>query len=238
MSFPGLTILKPELDTEVKDIFAGVWSERDGEVVPEPEDLKLGNDAVKLNATVLYADISSSSALVDSYKAQFAAEIYKTFLICAAKIIKDEEGVITAYDGDRVMGVYIGGSKNTHAVRTALRINAAVLHVVNPALKTQYSTSLYELKHVVGIDTSELLVGRIGVRNDNDLVWVGRAANYAAKLSAVKEGFATYITDSVYGNMHDKVKYALGGEDMWESRNWTTMNKMTIYRSNYYWTLV
>lgn len=100
MSFPGLTVLKPELDTAVKDIFRGAWSERDGEVVPEPEDLKLGNDAVKLDATALYADISSSTDLVDSYESQFAAEIYKAFLICAAKIIKDEEGVITAYDGD------------------------------------------------------------------------------------------------------------------------------------------
>ena len=126
MSFPDLTILKPELDIAVKNIFAGVWSERDREVVPEPEDLKLGNDAVKLNATVRYADISSSTALVDSYRAQFAAEIYKVFLVCAAKIIKDEDGVITAYDGDRVMGVFIGGSKNTHAGRTALRINAVL----------------------------------------------------------------------------------------------------------------
>ncbi len=233
-----MTILKSELDTAVKDIFAGVWSERDGEVVPESEDLKLGNDAVKLDATVLYADMSGSTVLVDSYKAQFAAEVYKTFLICAAKIIKDEDGVITAYDGDRVMGVFIGDSKNTNAVRTALRINAAVLHIVNPALKTQYSTSPYRLRHVVGVDTSELLVGRIGVRNDNDLVWVGRAANYAAKLSALNEGFATYITNSVYDNIHHTVKNALGGEDMWESRSWTAMNNMTIYRSNYYWTVV
>ncbi len=92
-----MTILKPELDTAIKNIFAGAWSERAGEVVPEPKDLKLGNDAVKLDTIVLYADISGSTVLVDSYKAQFAAEVYKTFLICAAKIIKDEEGVITAW---------------------------------------------------------------------------------------------------------------------------------------------
>lgn len=233
-----MTILKPDLDTAVQDIFRGAWSERDGEVVPEPKDLKLGNDAAKLNATVLYADISDSTTLVDSYEAQFSAEIYKTFLVCAARIIKDEEGVITAYDGDRVMGVFIGDGKNTHAVRTALRIHAAVLRIVNPALKAQYPISPYVLKHVVGVDTSELLAGRIGVRNDNDLVWVGRAANYAAKLSALNEGFATYITDSVYGNMHDKVKYALSGEDMWESRNWTLVNNVTIYRSNYFWTAI
>ena len=33
----------------------------------------------------------------------------------------------------------------------------------------------------LGIDTSKLFVARTGIRKSNDLVWVGRAANYAAK---------------------------------------------------------
>jgi len=28
---------------------------------------------------------------------------------------------------------------------------------------------------------------RVGVREDNDIVWIGRAANYAAKLCALSE---------------------------------------------------
>lgn len=231
-------VLKEDLEAAVKQIFAETWSERDGTVVPGPEALKLGNDAVNLDATVLYADISGSTILVDSYESWFAAEIYKTFLACAAKIIKDENGVITAYDGDRVMGVFIGDSKNTSAVRTALRINTAVSQVITPALNRQYPTLLYDLKHVVGVDTSKLLVSRIGVRNDNDLVWVGRAANYAAKLSALNDGFAIYITDSVYDTMHETVKYALGKENMWQARNWTAMNDMSIYATNYHWTVL
>jgi class 3 adenylate cyclase len=231
-------VLREDLEAAVKQTFAETWSERDGTVVPGPEALQLGNDAVNLDATVLYADISSSTVLVDSYQSRFAAEIYKTFLACAAKIIKDENGVITAYDGDRVMGVFIGDSKNTSAVRTALRINTAVLQVVTPALKAQYPTSPYGLKHVVGVDTSKLLVSRIGVRNDNDLVWVGRAANYAAKLSALNDGFAIYITGSVYESMHETVKYALSKENMWQTRNWTAMSNMNIYASNYYWTVL
>jgi class 3 adenylate cyclase len=70
--------------------------------------VKLGNDAVKLSATVLYADLADSTKLVDGHTKQFSAEIYKTFLHCAAKIIRSEDGVITAYDGDRVMAVFIG----------------------------------------------------------------------------------------------------------------------------------
>ena len=48
--------LKSELQSEVGTIFRSSWSERDGDKVPEAENLRLGNDAVKLKGTVLYAD--------------------------------------------------------------------------------------------------------------------------------------------------------------------------------------
>ncbi len=196
--------LKEDLEAAVRKMFKDPWTERDGEVVPEPDDLKLGNDAVHLNATVLYADISGSTTLVDSCKWHFASEAYKTYLACAARIIKDQGGVITAYDGDRVMGVFIGKSKNTSAVKSAFKINGAVWDIIKPVMKAQYPETNYSLKHVIGVDTSKLSVSRIGVRNDNDLVWVGRAANYAAKLSALNDEFTIYITHSVHDNMHDQ----------------------------------
>ena len=130
--------LGSDLKSEVLGIFRQAWEERDGNVVPESKDLKLSNDAVKLNGTVLYADMTDSTKLVENYKAYFAAEIYKAFLHCAAKIIRSEDGVITAYDGDRVMAVYIGSSKNTQAVKTALKINYAVKEIINPGIKEAY----------------------------------------------------------------------------------------------------
>jgi uridylate cyclase len=198
--------LKATLESEVTTIFRSSWATRDGDKVPEAEDLKLGNDAVKLTGTVLYADLADSTALVQKYKKPFAAEIYKTFLHCAAKILRDEGGTVTAYDGDRVMAVFIGDPKNTPAARAALRINYAMTEIVRPALKKQYPNDTYVPKHVVGIDTSDLFIARTGVRGANDLVWVGRAANYAAKLAALPETYSSYITADVYNGMKDDVK--------------------------------
>lgn len=62
--------LKDDLLTEVKKIFRGSWSERKGQVVPEPQNLLLGNDGVSLDATVLYADMNGSTKLVDSFHAR------------------------------------------------------------------------------------------------------------------------------------------------------------------------
>ena len=190
--------LKDDLEKEVAAVFRAQWTTRDGNVVPSDESLLLGNDAVKLDATVLYADLADSTAMVNQNADYVATEFYKTFLHSAAKVIKSESGVITAYDGDRIMAFYVGDLKNTRAVRTALKIHHAMEYIVKPAKQAQYAHNTSVLKHVVGIDTSTLFVAKTGVRGANDLVWVGRAANYAAKLAALPESHQTYITEEVF----------------------------------------
>jgi class 3 adenylate cyclase len=227
--------LNDDLDKEVSAIFKAAWDTRAGTVVPADDSLRLGNDGVELDATVLYADLADSTKLVDGHIASFAAEVYKTFLHCAAKIIRQEGGTITAYDGDRIMAVYLGTAKNTSAARTALKINYAAEHIINPAMRSQYSSGTYVLKHVVGIDGSKLFVARTGVRGANDLVWVGRAANYAAKLASLPDAYTTYITAQVHNNMNDQVKIATDGRQMWEAVHWNNFDNSIIYRSNWWW---
>lgn len=227
--------LKDDLQKRVKEIFASSWTARDGNVVPDDGSITLGNDAVKLNATVLYADLSGSTSMVDTKDRAFSAEVYKSYLHVAAKIINTENGAITAYDGDRIMAVFIGGSKNSTAARCGLKLNWAVKNIINPAIVDQYGGNYYSVNHVVGIDTSELFIAKTGVRGANDLVWVGRAANYAAKLSGLNS-FPTYITDSVYNSLEERSKFAKD-VDMWQARTWTDMNNMRIYGSTYWWAL-
>lgn len=228
--------LKEDLASNVVNIFATNWAARAGQQVPDPVDVNLGNDAVTLNATVLYADLAESTALVDKYKKPFAAEIYKTYLLCASKLIKNEGGEITAFDGDRVMGVFIGDAKNTSAARCALKINYAVREIINPAIKAQYPQDSYEVRQSVGIDTSELFVARTGMRGSNDLVWVGRAANYAAKLCSLREGsYSSWITKDVYDMLANDAKFGgEGNSPMWEARNWPARG-ITVYCSSWMW---
>lgn len=229
--------LSNDLAKEVREVFQKQWSIRKGQKVPESEDLRLDNDAVTLEGTVLYADLDASTNLVDSYKPAFAAEIYKTYLHCAAKIIRFENGVITSYDGDRIMAVYFGKSKNTSAARSALKINYAVTQIINPILKECYPNTNYVVKQIVGIDTSPLFVARTGIRGSNDLVWVGRAANYAAKLCSLSANYPSRLTGAVYEKLDDSAKYSKDRRSIWERVTWTDMNQMRIYRSNWWWSV-
>jgi len=229
--------LADDLKAQVKTIFHDKWVTRDGQSVPSSENLKLTNDAVKLDATVLYADLSESTKLVETKKNWFAAEIYKAYLHCAAKIISAEGGQITAYDGDRIMAIFIDGSKNTNASRAGFKINFAVREIINPAIKNQYPKANYQIKQSVGIDTSDLFIARTGIRGSNDLVWVGRAANYAAKLAALSADYPTRITADVYNMLNKSMKTSSDGRSMWQKASWNDMNNITIYRSNWWWSV-
>src|SRR5437899_10452025 len=116
-----------------------------------------------------------------------------------------------------------------------MKINNSVLQIVNPAKQSKYTNNTYTLKHAIGIDTSDLFVAKTGVRGANDLVWVGRAANYAAKLSALPSSYATYITKEVYDAMHESVKTSADGRPMCEAVRWNSFDNRTIHRSSWRW---
>ncbi len=231
--------IENDLKYEVGEIFSKQWNIAEGQIVPDPSSLRLSNDARHFErATILYADLSGSTNLVNSYHWQIYGEVYKSFLAVSARIIRSLGGEITSYDGDRIMAVFTGDSQTSSAAKCGLQINWAVRNIVNAALSKQYPDTLYTVKQVVGIDTSELRTARIGVRGDNDLVWIGRAANYAAKLTELNNDYPTWITERAYERLAPWAKFG-GAEkkDMWTKFTWTKMNRITIYGSTWHWSL-
>jgi class 3 adenylate cyclase len=224
-----------EIFEEIRAIFRKRWTTREGRAVPDAEDVGLGNDGVNLTGAVLYADMTDSTELVNRFRPSFAAEIYKAYLLGACRVIRSLGGEITAFDGDRVMAVFVGERKNSTAVKAALQINYLV-GKTNELIREGYPTTAYSLRHTIGIDVSDLFVARTGIRNSNDLVWVGRAANYAAKLAGLGDAdFPTYITDAVFATLSKEAKY--GGQKsklMWERRMWSE-RQVIVHRSSWRW---
>lgn len=230
--------LKDSLTTEIKSSFSSRWRFEDAQKVPAPEDLLLNaNHAKDLEiATVLYADIDGSTSMVDGYPWWFSAEIYKAYLRCAGALIRAEGGTITAYDGDRVMAVFTGDMKNTRAVRSAMKIHHAVIDVIQPQIRARTDGyGNFALKHKIGVDTSRLRAARIGVHGDNDIVWIGRAANHAAKLTAIPVDPSIWITKAVYDAIDKDVKF-LNGVNMWQKRSWSQMCNAEVYCTTYKYT--
>lgn len=229
-----------DLSAIVDTIINQEWNIRDGQVVPKTEDVALAGGAVKLNAAVLYADLADSTDLAMNYDKRVAAKVFKSFLSVSSSLIKTMGGEIRSFDGDRVMGVFKTKTPNSDAAKCGLKINWAFLNIIKPKLEKIYpslKTGSYKLAHCVGVDSGEMLIVRGGVRNHNDLVWVGRAPNIAAKLSTRRNSpYHTYITKDVYNQLIDSVKFSSDKKNIWQELSAKDKVKgITIYRSSWTW---
>lgn len=210
--------LKDDLQNKINEIARTRWSISQGRVVPDLKVLPLGNSGKTMSACMLYADLSDSTGLVNRLSADRAAEYYKAFLHCASRLITDEGGVIEAYDGDRVLGVYLGVGKEEKAANTAFRLVRAMATIVNPTFATVYPQTHRLLQFTVGIDTGDVMVCKAGVRGDSDLIWIGPAANHAAKLNSfpgLDHSFPIRASKAVVDALPLGLRTQLDGLDAW-----------------------
>ncbi|MGW3483330.1 adenylate/guanylate cyclase domain-containing protein [Rhodococcus indonesiensis] len=233
----------PSIESSVNDIITASWNIATGVSVPETDDIVMKNGGRLIDATYAYADLADSSTIAQSLKKETAAAIIRAFVNSATRILRNYGGEIRSFDGDRVMAIFVGDDKNRKAVRAAYAINWAVIDVIRPAIQKGWSdgANFCNIGHRVGIDTGESLVVRGGARNNNDLISVGGAPNIAAKLSDLKEGYATYITDRVLDDLDDELIHLK--TDGYQKHCWSRLYSKvevggtynTVYGSNVYW---
>ncbi len=235
-----MTLLE-DLNSGVDNILKTPLDIRNGRIVPSSEDIALANGGSRFYGTILYADLAQSSQLATEFQQRTAAKVIKSFLLCCTKIITEHDGTVTSFDGDRVMGIFIDDSKNTNAVKTALKINYVVQKIIEPKVKTYFSSmreTSYVISHAVGIDTGVILAVRAGQRGSNDLIWVGRSPNFAANLSEIRESnYRSFISDDVFKSLNESAKKGgTDNNDMWEQRShkWLGIS-WTVYRSSWWW---
>lgn len=229
--------IKDELTEKVGEFARDRWADiPDAYVLPTVDDLVFGNCGERLNVTVLYADISGSTAMVDELLDTRAAEYYKAFLHCASQLIKRNNGEIQAYDGDRVMALYVGDEQADDAVGTALELNYAVTQIINPTFEHVYGAAHRKLRFTVGIDSERVLAIKVGVRAVGELAWIGGAANYAAKLNSFEgldHNFPIRVTSQTYDRLTNKCRCTLDGSSIWQGQ-YDNLKARFHYRTNFY----
>jgi adenylate cyclase len=227
-------ILREHVDT----ILGTSFSERDGRVVPTTDDVALKDGAVKIDATFLYADLAGSATLADKCPWDTTAKVIRAFLDISTRLIRVHGGEIRSFDGDRVMGVFIGDIKNTSACRCGREIHWAVRKILQERATAKFASirnNKIVISHCVGIDSGEVRAVRSGIRNHNDLIWIGKAASFSAKLSDVRDApYCTYISSRVYNKLGPTEKKN-GDDNIWTPAKFTFAGKEeSVYKSNHW----
>ena len=229
-----------KIETDVSTIFGMTWAARDGHVIPKTDDVALKNGAVKLNAVLLYADLCHSTTLARTFPRSVAAKIVRAYLSSMTQMVTKNGGQVRSFDGDRVMGVFVGTNKNTAAAKSALQMNYVVQNILRPKAEAKFpslKTKGFVIDHCVGVAKSDVFVVRGGVRGSNDLVFIGSAPNIAAKLSEIRNSpWHSYITWDVFRDLHESATLGANKQPMWTPVKRTIgTESWSLYKSSWIW---
>lgn len=225
-----------EIETQIENMLRDRWTTHDVRTVPDVESLALKhNQAAEFEGAVLYADLAGSTKLVDNYKPFFAAQIYKAFLEGCCEVIRNNGGTITAFDGDRVMSIFTGDTKCSDAARTGLQIRF-VVERIQEIFARRYQTPSNIIDYAVGIAVSRLFAIRVGVKGDNDIAWIGPAANHAAKLSETRDPrYKTFVSGEVFARLSHNVRLSSPEKKLMWSDLSPRDSPKTVYGSSWRW---
>jgi class 3 adenylate cyclase len=194
---------------------------------------------------MLFIDIRESTKIIDGFRRETGAKMYKSFLWGVTHIARMNDGEICSFNGDGVLIAFAGDYKRSHSTKAAMQMGWFAENILKPKLHSYFEDNqeLDEMKFNfgIGVDVGNVLVVRGGIRgeNNNDLVWVGNATNYAVKFSGIDDGelYHIFIGEDVYKKLNEDSKYIINGNqktDMWENRTW---EGVTVYRSKILWKL-
>jgi adenylate cyclase len=147
-----------------------------------------------IDTCVLYIDVRRSTELSIRHKPQTVAKLYSAFVRAMTKCARHYNGHVRGIIGDRIMVIFDCDDCFRKAVDCAILMNSTAQHVINKHFTKN------DVHCGIGIDAGKMLVTKTGFRrrgveqhNYKNLVWLGRPANVASKLTDIAnkpaEGF-------------------------------------------------
>ena len=237
--------LKGDIVNRIDTYIQGEYDIKNTRKIPTAQDLGFRRHGRIVKTAILYADLRGSSEVTERHRGYTTARIFKSFLYAMARIARSHDGEIRSYDGDRIMVVFPPDASNENAVcdvavRTGMEMAWFFDKILVPKLK-RYDDSL---DFGIGIAFSPMLAVRVGLsRNpdNNDIVFIGRAANLAAKLSdKAKSPNHIWIDHETYRRLDNVWKYVdsqasrRNRRSMWKDR---TLNfagdRRGVYATSY-----
>jgi class 3 adenylate cyclase len=183
-----------DIEAEVKTILSADFrlSVSETQLIPHSSDgaitfpnLDDRTQGVKLLETaVLYVDMRGSTKLSLRHRPETMAKLYSAFVRAMTRCATASGGQVRGIIGDRVMVLFEPHNCFAKAVDTAELMSQIGSNVLNKQF--QYA----DVKFGFGIDFGKMLVTKTGIRKHGaaqqsyrSLVWLGRPANVASKLT-------------------------------------------------------
>jgi len=157
----------------------------------------------RLESCVLYVDIRKSAQISSERMPKTLAKMYTSFVRTMIACARYYGGHVRNIIGDRVMVVFDKADCFTNAVDTAVLMNSVCKHILNKRITS------FEFNAGIGIDHGKMLITKSGAIRQGDetefyrtLVWLGKPANVASRLTDQANKKESYYKKGVREGVH------------------------------------
>jgi class 3 adenylate cyclase len=144
-------------------------------------DIGLGGS--KENFAFLFSDVRGFTAMSEKLKPEEVVGILNEYLDLQSQIIKKHRGDIDKFVGDEVMAVFSGDKKADNAISAAVEI----IDEIENLNKQRQDEGKRTVDVGIGLNSGEVVHGRMGSRDRMDNTSIGDAVNLAARLCSQAE---------------------------------------------------
>lgn len=247
---PLIDFLK-ELDDEVKTVISSDFEIEIVETnfVPSFSDPNITFDNLdtkkkkckRLESCVLYVDIRGSARISAERKPKTLAKMYSSFVRTMLACARYYGGHVRNIIGDRVMVVFDKEDCFTKAIDTAILMNSVCKYILNKRITS------FDFRAGIGIDYGKMLITKSGaIRKGTEkefyrsLVWLGRPANIASRLTDLANKTEHYRIPAI----HQGNYYSYLGDWHWQSKPYeqfiddleTTSSRMLRHKDEHFYT--
>ncbi len=152
----------------------------------------------RLESCVLYVDIRSSAKISAERQPKTLAKMYSSFVRTMIACARYYGGHVRNIVGDRVMVVFDKAKCFENAIDTAILMNSVCKYILDKRI------SSFEFRAGIGIDYGKMLITKSGAIRQGDekefyrsLVWLGKPANTASRLTDLAHKTESYIIPAI-----------------------------------------
>ena len=172
------------------------------QLIQDPMALNLGGETKEIS--VLFADIRGYTSLSEHLPPEEVMNLINRYLKIMCEAIWEEEGTLTAFQGDALMAIFNAPLEQKqhalHAVRAAWKMRMAVLQYQQDHPQEQ------QITYGIGVNTGLGTVGNLGSQNRlQNYTAIGDVVNVASRLQNNVSDNKILVNDSTYMQVYRHV---------------------------------
>jgi adenylate cyclase len=158
------------------------------------DSIRHSEKGTKTEISLFFSDIRGFTSFSEKLVPEAVVENLNKILTVQTEIIQKHGGDIDKYVGDEIVALFMGENKEQNACRAALEIQTYIL---------LYQDELSHLAVGIGLNTGEVVLGRVGSEKRADFTVIGDHVNFAARLCSEAKGGMVMISESTYQKIRD-----------------------------------